>query len=559
MGASGSKKIKNNTQLYIPALLVSFTKINEFNNYFKYQKDKGKLTKIFHSLINSIDLLDGHVLEFNKIKDSEINNKDNISIKKLIDFILDKLHNELNDLNNQNNNIEQKINDTNEEHSYHQFKDFYYKNNRSIIQDLFYGEKETISRCSKCKETTYNFSMNKFLYFDIHSYKNQVDLNNLIKDYGKQEEIMTFCKKCQKNTDVLTRTIIKKLPEIFIISFDNFDGNSINYYLNLIIQDEPYILICFIINADECNLKDENYHVFYRENENWFNYNVIKKQIKQINKIVDINKNPLVTFYQKKITYDKIIANNFYVNLSELFNYLKGIPELLKNHIEDEKNFCNYYLINKRWINKLCKIFESEETYKDDNLIFDSFNQVTNILNLDITELKKKITLMINRRDELKNENIFIPEYETNKESGIKYPNNFIIIEEKELNKLLKTLKLDINLDKILYQIIIGENYLFVKSKENNNIYYICFSIIFLFNVERIFRFNEDKYFGREIKQYIKDRGGLDFYFEERNLDVEKKDIQQIIDKENEYIGDLINIINNNTLIEINKYFLNKN
>ena len=558
MGTSG-KAIRHNPDSYIPALLISFSKINEFKKYFAYQKEKGELAKIFFSLINSINLLDGHTLEFNKIKDKYfMNKKENPRIKELLIFILDKLHNELNGKNN-NNNLKQNNNYIDEEESYKNFLNNYYKNNKSPIQDLFFGEKETISRCSICKKTKYYFEELKLLYFDIQSYSQSVELTQLIQKFLKQEQKESLCQICNKNAEILSRTEIKKLPEIFIICFDNIkDMVTFNYYLNLHVKDEPYLLICFIINADEYNKKDKNYNVFYKEGDKWFIYNVTKKKVIEINDIKTINKNPLVTFYQKKITHDKIYMSKLYFNLSSLLNSLKEFPELLSKPIIDEKKFESYYVISKNWYNKLVKIFESEEIYENDNIIFDSFNQITKIPNLNINELKEKVKLVKDRLKILKDNKIFTPEIELNKESEIKYPKDFILIKEKELNKLLIDLKIELkDIEKNLYQILFGDNYLFIKSNNNENTYYICFSVLFIFNVEKIFKFNDKKYFNREIGLYVKNKGGLDFYFELRNLDIKKNDIQKIIDRENEYIGDFINIKPNDTLALANKYILN--
>ena len=84
--------------------------------------------------------------------------------------------------------------------------------------------------------------------------------------------------------------------------------------------------------------------------------------------------------------------------ISIFFNNIKEIPELLRTkHIEDENIFDNYYIINKKWFNKLTKIFESEEQYQDDTVMFDSFNKLTNIPNLNIEEFKEKIKLVTER------------------------------------------------------------------------------------------------------------------------------------------------------------------
>lgn len=560
MGTSGNI-VKQSQDSYIPAVLISLSKIKEFKKYFELKNDKknkNELTNIFSSLIHSINLLDGHVLEFKKIY------KEDINIKNLIKFILNKLHDELNEKKHSENilNNNKVVNFTNESESYKEFSDFYYKNNSSIIQDLFFGEKELKYRCSKCKKTIYDFEVNKFLYFDIHSYKKEIDLSKLIQDYLKQKEEVAFCKSCQNNAEMLSLTILKKMPEIFIFCFDNImDMVRFNYYLNLKVQDEPYKLICFIIDSDENNKKDSKYNVFYLENDKWFIYNVTKKEEKKVKDITNIRKNPLVTFYQKKITHDKIFANKLYNMIISLFKSILEMPKLIKQHITDENKFENYYIINNKWFNKLTKIFESEEIYQNDNLILDSFEQITNVQNLNNNDLKEKIKLIEERLKILNEEKIFIPEKEKNEESGIEYPREFIIIKERELKEILTNFNINIkDMQKGLYKLLFGENYLFIESnsKENKNIYFICYSFLFLFNVEKILKFNDQKFFSREIGNYIKGKGGIDYYLELRKLDINRNSIQPIIDREKENIGDFINIISNKTLVNVNKFIMSQ-
>ena len=561
MGASSNKKrnLNLNKELYMPALFESFLKIKEFREYFKFQKDIGELSKIFNSLIQNNQLLDGHVFEFNKLVDKRFK-VEILNIQKLIIFILDTLHEEQNKNKNKENKEDIQINHKNELETYKAFIDYYYKNNKSIIQDLFYGEKEIIEICSKCKINLFHFDIIKVINFDLKNYKEDCDIRDLIKDYEKQYEIITLCNYCNENSEILNAINIKKLPEIFIFSFDyNNYNKTIKYYLNYQIKDEPYLLICFIINADENNKKVENYNVFYEEDEKWYMFDVNEKKIKNVDQITKITNNPLVTFYQKKITHDKIFMNRYYNRLSLLFQNLKEIQKMATQKILDENKFYNYYIINKKWFNKLVKIFESNEKYENDNLIFNTFNQVTNIPNLNINELKDKVKTVLQRIKNLEKEEIFKPHFETETESKINYPKDFILIKENDLDELLKDLNIKIpNIKNYLFEIMIGENYLFIKNK-NSNIYFICYPLLYVFNVEKILKFNDQKTFSHEIKYYIKNKGGLDYYFMERRLNINIQGIQKIIDKENEEIGEFINIIENNTMVNLNQFYYNKN
>ena len=137
-----------------------------------------------------------------------------------------------------------------------------------------------------------------------------------------------------------------------------------------------------------------------------------------------------------------------------------------------------------------------------------------------------------------------MPEFENNEETGIKYPKNFVLISEVYLNKFLSDFGIEIkNKDKALYNILCGENNIFIKdNNQNNNIYFICNNLLFSLKVEKIFKFNDEHYFQREINLYIKNKG-LQNYYNIRKLDLNLKN-QNIIDKEYENIGDFISIIN---------------
>ena len=350
----------------------------------------------------------------------------------------------------------------------------------------------------------------------------------------------------------------KKLPEIFIISFDNIvQDNVINYYLNMDISNEPYILICIIINKDENNKDVSNYNVFYKKNKKWFIYDTHKKETRNVNDIKLISQNPLVCYYQKKITHINILMNNLYDNLKSLYEEFNILDAKIKKHIVDAKNFQKYYIVNKKWFNKLTKIFEEDEIYNS-KILFENFSSIINIHNLNTNQKKNLDDLFFERKQILENENLFFPEFDNNKETGIKYPKEFIVISENYLNKLLQEFDIDIkSKSKTLYEILLGENYLFIKDKTNPNIIFVCYNILFLLNIEKIFLFNNEKIFEREINNYIKNKG-LEAYYEERNLDIDKN-FQNIIDKENEEIGKLVSIINNNTMINLNKFFLNHN
>ena len=564
MGTSGSINKRISYSEYIPALLIIFTKIKEFYEYFKYQKDNNKiLSIIFNSLIDN-NFLDGSVVEFNKLLPQ---NKDDLNIKLIIVFILDKLHQENNELNTVINQA-QIINNTNESETYNNFLN-YYKYNKSIIQDLFYREEETISTCSKCKTIFYFFKIEKLLYFNMMKYydikkkDNDLNLLDLIKIHEEKTDKNDYCEKCKINNNILSITKIKKLPEIFIITFDNINyKNMIEYYLKMNFGFEKYMLIGIIINKNEKNEDIKNYNAFYKDKfsfNKWLIYDTVKKETRQVKDITKIWQNPLVCFYQKKITHIKIYMNKFYNQLNNLYNDLIFLEKKINKHIVDEKKFEKYYIINKSWFIKLTKILEEEEIFNN-NMLLETFSNITNIHNLNSNQIDNKYEFILDRIKNLSDENIyqFTPEFEVNEETGIKYPKDFVIISEQYLNNFLDEFEIEIkNKEKTLYEIMCGENYIFIKDKNNENVYFVCYNLLFLLSVEKIFKFNDERYFEREINLYIKNNG-LESYYDERKLDIDLK-IQNIIDKEGEIIGEFISIINNKTMINLNKHFFNQN
>ena len=561
MGTSSVGKRVPNSE-YIPGLLISFTKIKEFCEYFKYQKSKDKIiSTIFNSLIEN-NFLDGFVVEFNKILSKKFQNIKDLNINQIIEFILNELHEENNELKNNNSfDIQpQSVDNTNELETYNNFLK-YYESNKSIITDLFFREDESISICSKCKNKFYFFLLEKMILFDMSKYynikKDNLNLLDLINKKQEKIEKSAHCEKCKINTNILNIQNFKTLPEIFIISFDNINYNrKIEYYLNMNYGNEEYVLIGIIINKNEKNEDVLNYNVFYKDKlsiNKWLIYDTSNKDIREVKDIKNICQNPLVCYYQKKITHIKIYLNKLYNQLSCLYNDLIYLEEKIYEHIFDAKKFEKYYIVNKNWFNKLTKILEEEEVYNND-ISFESFNDIINIHNLDNNNLNNIYELLQERIRKLSDEKMyqFMPEFDINEETNIKYPKNFVLISEKYLNFFLKEFGVEIkNKEKALYDIIYGENNIFIKDINNNNVYFVCSNLLFLLNVEKIFIFNEERYFEREINDYIKDKG-LESYYEIRKLDVDSK-IQNIIDKDDGNIGQLISIINDKTMANINK------
>ena len=233
----------------------------------------------------------------------------------------------------------------------------------------------------------------------------------------------------------------------------------------------------------------------------------------------------------------------FYDNLSNIFEHQKIISLSINRNEIDENKLENYYIINEKWFNKMKKIFESDEIYNDDNNKIESLDQEIDISNSNEKYLKIKDDIFLQRKQTLSDENLFKVEYE--EKNDIKYPNKFAIVEENNLNDLLKEFQTTFinNIKNYIYKAFYGEHYLFIRDNSDKSIYFVCSQKCMEFNVEMIFNFKDDNSFKKELKKYIKNKNGFNFYFNERKINVNNSQPQSIINKEQVTLGNVI-IIN---------------
>ena len=371
-----------------------------------------------------------------------------------------------------------------------------------------------------------------------------------------------ICQKCKnRTTPHLINTNIINLPEILIIYLIKRNDNCIvDYYLQCEFMKEPYYLICFISNKNENNQPDEQSNVFYQENGNWFVYKIKENRSIPIRDIFKIRGNPLIVFYQK----DKTLFNKYYNHISLLLNDQNNILELSSEHIIPEIDYENYYLLNKDWFNKIIKIYEPENIYSNDGDIINSIKKVTNVskTKIKISEFNERIKI-IGDEDKFKivDGSVSFEAISNSEKKKINYPTNFVLIKENILNDLLKELKISNNSHKkYLYPVKFGENLIIIKNNkpESGETIYVCFLNENVLQVGIILVYNEKKYFNKEIRKFISNKGGLEYYYQERKLKVNVNTPQKIIDREDDNIGFLINIINLEDFIEAYKFNTNK-
>ena len=550
MGAGGNELTKSNK---ISTLLISFAKIKELSKVLNLNSNnKGELSNIFASFIKDNSKLGLEIEEFKKILDKNYGNFD-YKIDSLIKYIIETLHKELNKKKNKPNWLDE----FNEEAKNPTIEDFlkcYKNNNDSIIQQLFFGIKEKKLKCDDCKEYYTNFEITKFeKLIELPENRSKIDIRDLVKRFRTLNNEEVICQKCNKLTKHIINTNLIDLPEILIIYLNKINNDCrIDYYLNCQFFKEQYKLICFISNKNENNQKEEQNNVFYLENGYWFIYKTEENRKILIKDICKIVGNPLIVFYQK----DRTFYNKFYKTISLLLEDKKNSLELSNEHIIPEIGYEKYYLLNKDWFNKIIKIYEPEKKYSDNAYIIDSFKQVTNITNTTV-----KLSEFNERLKKFSDENVYKIDYDTPpfeiNNSRMQYPKKFVLVKENILNDLLKDLDISTNnYKKLLYQVKFGENHIFIKNnkKENGETIFVCFLNENEFEVGIILNYNQKDYFNKEIKKYISNKGGLEYYYQKRKLKINLITPQKIFDKESDMVGYLINIINLNDYIKPYKF-----
>ena len=558
VGGVGSIEVKDDK---ISSLLISLSKLTKLSSNFTSEENR-KLSNILLSLIKNDKILLPHVNELKKIY-SEDSKKDIDNVHALLKYIFETIHKELAFSNEDLN------------HVYSSRDKVYYtltNDIESIIQKYFFGIKKNHLTCRGCNAQTNNYQilvLNEKI--KLPKDKFETDISELIKDPTEMDDIKILCKKCGKNVKHITKYEIIDLPEIFIVVFENLDNTIVNILKSITIRNQIYKLVGFINNKDENNRETENSNSFYLEKGQWFIYRINDNKKIEIRNIKDITGNPSVVFYQR----DKTIFNNFYKILPSLFKDKENILELANEHLVPGIKYEKYYVLNKDWYDKLLKMYENDSDYNNRNYIVDSMKKVSNIKKLSFDEEKKKYLNFIERQKEIRKENSFKVEFKD-------YPENFVIIKENILNDLLR--EINISNEKFqehLFGVLLGENNLFIKDNSKRETIYACYLNDNNFYVYAILEYNKNDYFLDEVKKYISNRGGLEYYYHVRNIELSNEE-QLIRDKETDKVGklknirDLVNIINmykydqnylretniniKNTMVEINNSeFSNKN
>ena len=375
---------------YMNATLQCFCQIEKLVSYFKYNdrviyiinnkykwRLKDCLTDSFKYLVENL-WPSNNKYQLPKYKNRNSNNeyfipykfKEKISnmntlfqgaqandSKDLVNFIIMTLHEELNEASkNKNININKlEIDQTNSIEILQNFKKCFDNENQSIISDIFYGVNYTITQCSVCQITKYNYQAYFFLIFpleEVRKYKieqlqnqmlmaqNMMNINPLLFQQNLQNiqnlqnsysvniydcfnysekcelfmgENSMYCNKCKQQLPASYKTILYSTPEILIIVLNR--GKGIEFPVKLEFQEDLNLMNYVQMKNTEFNFKligvvthlgesgSSGHFIAYCKSPiggEWFNYNddIVTPVTNFKEQIIDYAM-PYILFYQK--------------------------------------------------------------------------------------------------------------------------------------------------------------------------------------------------------------------------------------------------------------------
>ena len=299
---------------YMNATLQCFCHIEQFVNYFKYNKhiinivrnNKKNLTASFKLLIEKLWPNGYNQFNQNKKVYTPEEFKAKISTmnplfkgvaandaKDLVNFIIMTLHEELNKANIKNNDNNLILDQRNQQLMFNNFIQEFKNSNQSIISDLFYAINCSMTKCGYCNTETYNYQAYFFIVFpleEVRKFKSNNNLNqfnnfnnffnnnfynnfnnnynndnNVVNiydcfNYDKRINVMSgensmYCNFCQKTCQASICTFLTSGPNILILLLNR--GKRIEF--NVKIQF-PELLDLSPFIVQQCNNMNIKYN-----------------------------------------------------------------------------------------------------------------------------------------------------------------------------------------------------------------------------------------------------------------------------------------------------------
>ena len=492
------------TNKILSSLIFSLAQIDSFRKYIYEKNFSGEICKIFSEIVhkNCFNKIDEYVK--NIIHKFKVNNLDKNNIAKIIiNYFLKELSKEIKD--------EEKTD--------------------IIIQTLFNGIFEFNYGYQKD-----NKRLSLILSFDLDDFKTQdykIDVNNV--QYISLENILSkhFKSKLLNDFPAYNNFQVIQMPEIIFIYNINIKKNLLLYYLKMDINNYPYEMVYFVLEKDDDN-GEQN---FFKVNNVWYKYSTKYNTIDIIQDIKENLGTPRMICYQK----NKNLIQSF-LNSKDIFIMeQRRILEIMKQHIIPEHEYENYYLLKKNLLNDFISVLNKNNPD-------------------DIKYNEGQITL--------NNMNLLEHGTKNNKNVNINFPINFWIMKDDLFKSFLdistrnksdeyKKVNNNDNDEKKPYLIKFGENHAFIKTKKSNKetIYVVGYDENEeKFEVIIIMQYDETGLFDDDLKKYISNRGGLEYFYIKKNLNFDTEQIQNINNEKGEKIGIFINILDMRKYINNFKY-----
>ena len=246
---------------YMNATLQCLSNTKKLTEYFlkefKYDNPNKKMTYEYYKVIKKLWNRDNNNKSYSPNSFKEVLSQENELFagiqandsKDLINFLIERFHQELNIINKKITNNDNEImmqDQTNENMMLKIFIKEFSENYNSPISNLFYGIIETKSQCSGCNIIKFNFQLFSFLEFPLQQV-NQYFFNNGKKiyflqkgknpdvdlyecfEYNRKIDLMNgenqmFCNKCNKLCDATYTTLIYSCPIYLIINLNRGKG-----------------------------------------------------------------------------------------------------------------------------------------------------------------------------------------------------------------------------------------------------------------------------------------------------------------------------------------------
>jgi ubiquitin C-terminal hydrolase len=240
MTCSNCNKTTHNVQCF-NILIFPLVEVRKYKN-------KYKLTNSYIEVLNNLwlnDKLNNYSLNnfkhiINEISPLFLKKQVNNS-EVLVLFILETIHNELNEPNKKNIANSISMNDQfNNETIFNTFNNYFDKNYNSIISNLFYGIYKSMITCLDCNITEYNLQCFNILTFpleEVRKYKNKlnntVDIIECFEYYQKQNSSQLYCNISKTISNYYESSKLIIGPKVLVINLKRSIGIEFNAKLKL--------------------------------------------------------------------------------------------------------------------------------------------------------------------------------------------------------------------------------------------------------------------------------------------------------------------------------------